>query len=154
MMKIHVESRIHFKNGAYPKSHMSRKLIISIMNKSHATMFLTRLVGEADGEWSKDEINQALLLGGLAKAHEEAPDWGEKIISGELNEQSAIYILNQVSKDEQMDCLLICLITACADGELDAAEIKILARILSSLNKGITVEELVESHKNHLNNLN
>ena len=120
------------------------------MNKSHATIFLTRLVGQADGEWSDDEMDHALLLGGLNKAIEEAPDYVAKIISGELNEQSALYILNQVSKEEQMECLVTCLITACADGELDPTEIEIIIRIINSLNKGITVEELVETHKNHL----
>jgi hypothetical protein len=123
------------------------------MNKSHATIFLTRLIGQADGEWSEEEMEHALLLGNLENALQEAPDWGEKIISGELNEQSAIFILNNLSKQEQMDCLLTCLITAGADGDLDDAESDILISIINSLNKGITIEELIQYYKNHLNNL-
>jgi hypothetical protein len=53
---------------------------------------------------------------------EEAPDWGDRILSFELNETSAIEILNQESRDVQMECLVNVLLTAFADGVLDDGE--------------------------------
>jgi len=120
------------------------------MNKSHATIFLVRLMGESDGNWSEEEMESALILGNLRSALEEAPDWGDRILSFELNETSAIEILNQESRDVQMECLVNVLLTAFADGVLDDGEKTVLARIMSKLNEGITVSELLEAHKAHL----
>ena len=123
------------------------------MNKSHAIIFLTRLLGSADGKWSDKEMEHALNLGNLSSALKEAPDWTDKILSGELNEDSAIQILNGLGKSEQMECLVTCLITILADGVADDAEITVLARLLTKLNQGITSSELLASHKEHLENL-
>ena len=110
-------------------------------------------MGESDGEWTKEEMESALLLGNLGSALEEAPDWGEKINSFELNETSAIDILNQESKEVQMQCLINILVTAFADGVIDDGEKNVLVRIISKLNKGITVEELIDAHMAHLDSL-
>ena len=123
------------------------------MNKSYATIYLVYLMGESDGEWTKEEMESALLLGNLGSALEEAPDWGEKINSFELNETSAIDILNQESKEVQMQCLINILLTAFADGVIDDGEKNVLVRIISKLNKGITVEELIDAHMAHLDSL-
>jgi tellurite resistance protein len=120
------------------------------MNKSHATIFLVRLMGESDGEWSEKEMETALVLGNLQSALKEAPDWVERIMSRELNESSAIEILNQESRAVQMQCLINVLLTAFADGVLDDGEKNVLVRIMSRLNHGITVTELLEAHKAHL----
>jgi hypothetical protein len=120
------------------------------MNKGHATIFLTRLIGSSDGKWSSIEMDHALKLGTLSSALEEAPDWGDKILSGELNETSSYYILNNLTREDQMDCLVTCLITSLADGSLDDSEVTVISRILNNLNKGITTNELVESYKTRL----
>lgn len=120
------------------------------MNKSHATMFLVQLMGSSDGDWTEEEIHQALLLGNLNSTLEEAPDWAAKIVSFELNETSAIDILNQESKEVQMQCLIAVLVTACADGKFEDAEKTVLFGIISKLNKGITVDELLAAHLAHL----
>lgn len=123
------------------------------MNKSHATIFLTKLMGESDGEWTREEMETGFLIGNLSSVLEEAPDWVDKIISLELNETSAIDILNQESKEVQMQCLITVLATSFSDGELEDAEKNVLARIMSKLNKGITVNELLDAHKTHLESL-
>ena len=120
------------------------------MNKSHATIFLIRLMGESDGEWTEEEMESALLVGNLQSAVEEAPDWGKKIASLELHETSAIDILNQESKEVQMQCLITVLITALADGNFEDAEKTILVRILSKLNKGITFSEVLDASQANL----
>jgi hypothetical protein len=117
------------------------------MNKSHATIFLTRYIGESDGEWTKDEMMIAIKSGHLHAALEEASDWADKITSGELNFNSAIYILNQESRDVQLNCLVTCLMTALADGHLDSAESQALAEITVSLNQNITPTDVVEAIK-------
>ncbi|MBM3417258.1 MAG: hypothetical protein FJY20_12685 [Bacteroidetes bacterium] len=123
------------------------------MNKSHATIFLTRMMGESDGEWTEEEMTTGLLIGNLSSVLEEAPDWAEKIKSGELHETSAIDILNNESKEVQMQCLITVLSTAFSDGELADKEKEVLVRIMSNLNKGITVKELLEAQKAHLESL-
>ena len=120
------------------------------MNKSHATIYLVRLMGLSDGEWTEEEMMSAIQLGNLSSDLEEAPDWGEKISSLELNETSAIDILNQESKEVQMQCLINILLTAFADGVLDDGEKTVLARIISKLNKGITINELLDAQRAHL----
>lgn len=120
------------------------------MNKSHATIYLIRLMGESDGEWTNEEMMTALQLGNLSSALEEAPDWGEKISSLELNETSAINILNQESKEVQMQCLINILLTAFSDGVLDDGEKDVLVRMMVKLNKGISIDELLDAHKAHL----
>lgn len=120
------------------------------MNKSHATFYLIRLIGESDGEWTGEEMRTAILLGNLQSVLEEAPDWAEKITSHELHETSAIDILNQESKEVQMQCLITVLLTAFADGNFEDAEQIVLVRILSKLNKGITYSELLDAHQSHL----
>ena len=132
---------------------MSREIKLKIMNKSHATIYLVSLMGASDGEWTKKEMRSALLLGTLKSAVEEAPDWGDKVQSLELNETSAIDILNQESKEVQMQCLINILLTAFADGVIDDGEKNVLVRIISKLNKGITVEELIDAHMAHLDSL-
>jgi len=154
---------LNFKSGAQnplKKTGRNRKakrvgikLNSNKMNKSHATLFFTRMMGESDGEWTKEEIETGLLLGNLSSALEEAPDWAEKIISFELHETSAIDILNNESKEVQMQCLITVLSTAISDGELADKEKEVLVRIMSKLNKGITVQELLEAHKAHLKSL-
>ena len=128
---------------------MSREIKLKIMNKSHATIYLVSLMGASDGEWTKEEMRSALLLGTLRSAVEEAPDWGDKVQSLELNETSAIDILNQESKEVQMQCLINVLTTAFSDGVLGDGEKTVLARIMSKLNKGITVKELLDAHTAH-----
>lgn len=120
------------------------------MNKSHATIFLTRHIGEADGEWTEDEMILAFKAGHLGSAFDEAPDWADKILSGELNFQSAIFLLNQESREVQLNCLVSCLLTALQDGYMDSAESEALAIITVSLNKGITVAEVIAEVKNRL----
>lgn len=120
------------------------------MNKSHATIFLTRHIGEADGEWTEEEMKLAFKAGNLLNALDEAPDWADKITSGELNFQSAIFLLNQESREVQMDCLVSCLLTALQDGYMDSAESEALAIITVSLNKGITAEDVIAEIKNRL----
>lgn len=120
------------------------------MNKSHATIYLVRLIGGSDGEWTKEEMQTALLLGNLSSDIEEAPDWADKIVSSELNETSAINILNQESKEVQMQCLINILLTALSDGVLADGEKDVLVRIMVKLNKGITVDELLDAHRAHL----
>ena len=110
-------------------------------------------MGESDGEWTEEEMVTALSLGNLNSALKEAPDWGDRISSFELNETSAIDILNQESKEVQMQCLIDILLTAFSDGVLDDGEKTVLARIMSKLNKGITVKELLDAHKTHLDSL-
>ena len=120
------------------------------MNKSHATIYLVSLMGGSDGEWTEEEMLTALSLGNLSSALEEAPDWVDKISSFELNETSAIDILNQESKEVQMQCLINILLTALSDGVFGDGEKTVLARIMSKLNKGITVNELFDAQKAHL----
>ena len=120
------------------------------MNKSHATIYLVRLIGGSDGEWTKEEMQTALLLGNLSSDIEEAPDWADKIVSSELNETSAINILNQESKEVQMQCLINILLTALSDGVLADGEKDVLVRIMVKLNKGITIDELLDAHRAHL----
>ena len=123
------------------------------MNKSHATIYLVSLMGGSDGEWTEEEMLTALSLGNLSSALEEAPDWVDKISSFELNETSAIDILNQESKEVQMQCLINILLTAFSDGVFGDGEKTVLARIMSKLNKGITVNELFDAQKAHLDSL-
>jgi len=120
------------------------------MNKSHATIFLVQLMGSSDGEWTKEEMKDAILLANLGSILDEAPDWADKIISLELHETSAIDILNQESKEVQMQCLIAVLTTAFADGEFKDAEKTVLSRILGKLNKGITISELLDAYSAHL----
>lgn len=121
------------------------------MNKSHATIFLTRLMGEIDGHWSEEEMKAVCLLGDLSSALDEAPDWADKIKSSELNERSAYFILNQESKEVQMQCLVNVLLTAFGDGKVEDTETALLGRILANLNQGITIDELIEAHEAQLN---
>jgi len=123
------------------------------MNKSHATIFLARLIGESDGEWTEEEMNSALLLGNLNSAVEEAPDWADRIASLDLHETSAIDILNQESKEVQMQCLITVFATAFSDVTLEDAEKVVLSRILSKLNKGITFTELLDAYLTHLDSI-
>ena len=120
------------------------------MNKSHATIYLTRYIGESDGEWTEDEMLIAFKAGHLVSAVEEAPDWAERIISGELNFRSSIFILNQESREVQMNCLVTCLLTALADGYMDSAESEALATITVSLNKNITATDVIDAVKKRL----
>ena len=110
-------------------------------------------MGASDGEWTEEEMRSAFLLGTLKSAVEEAPYWWVKVRSFELNETSAIDILNQESKEVQMQCLINVLTTAFSDGVLGDGEKTVLARIMSKLNKGITVKELLDAQKAHLDSL-
>jgi len=113
------------------------------MNTSHAKLYFAALIGNADGNWTQQEMLTAAALG-LKSAFLEAPDFIDKVESGELNNVSAFYILNNLDKDEQMDCLVGCLATAISDGHLDDSEMKILYYILENLNSGITAQELLD----------
>ena len=108
-------------------------------------MFFARMIGESDGEWSEQEMRQALLKGNLSAALNEAPDWADKIRSGELNYQSAIYLLNNESREIQMDCLVTCFLIGAVDGIFEESEGKVLINIISNLNKNIKLKDVTDA---------
>lgn len=116
------------------------------ITKSHAIVYLTRNIGEADGEWTSEEMDAALMNDDFSQAVEEAPDWAEKVLSGELTHQTAIYVLTQLNREDRMDCLIICLTTAMADGVVDDSETEALGKIISHF-KDISVKELLDEFK-------
>jgi hypothetical protein len=91
------------------------------ISKQNAIVCLVRLTAEIDGNWSREKMQHAISYGGLAKyiAYE---DWVEKMESGELNETSAINLLNQLKKQDRIDCLLACFATAVANSDLSLKE--------------------------------
>jgi hypothetical protein len=91
------------------------------ISKQNAIVCLVRLTAEIDGNWSREKMQNAISYGGLAKyiAYE---DWVEKMESGELNETSAINLLNQLKKQDRIDCLLACFATAVANSDLSLKE--------------------------------
>jgi hypothetical protein len=121
------------------------------MNKSHATMFLVFLIGNSDGKWSEEEMKTAINFGTLKSAVHEAPDWGTRIENNELNETTAIEILNKESREVQMECLINVYFTAASDGVFTKGEINVLGRIIGKLNKGITITGLLNACKARLN---
>jgi hypothetical protein len=91
------------------------------ISKQNAIVCLVRLTAEIDGNWSREKMQHTISYGGLAKyiAYE---DWVEKMESGELNETSAINLLNQLKKQDRIDCLLACFATAVANSDLSSKE--------------------------------
>ena len=91
------------------------------ISKQNAIVCLVRLTAEIDGNWTREKMQHAISYGGLAKyiAYE---DWVEKMESGELNETSAINLLNQLKKQDRIDCLLACFATAVANSDLSLKE--------------------------------
>ena len=106
-------------------------------------MYFTALIGQGDGEWTSEEMDAAMKLGSLSEAFQNAPDWIEKVSTGELNTSSALAILNQLGREEQMECLATCMITM-VKGQTTESELKILQEILDNLNQGITAQEVVD----------
>ncbi len=106
-------------------------------------MYFTALIGQSDGEWTSEEMDAAVKLGSLAEAFQNAPDWMEKVSTGELNTSSALAILNQLGKEEQMECLATCMVTMAKDQGTTESELNVLREILNNLNQGITEQEVI-----------
>lgn len=128
------------------------------INKSHAIILLAAYVGQADGEWSEEEMVSAYKYGALKGALSEGADWKKKIESGELTIETAITLLKSSSKEDRLKCLHTCLSTAMSDGELHPKEKEIITNLVvifgdisfDELFKG-HIEKIKETSENHSN---
>ncbi|NVO02125.1 MAG: hypothetical protein HXX09_05430 [Bacteroidetes bacterium] len=87
------------------------------ITKSEAIIWIAISTGEADGEFTEAEIMDAINNTSYSKYFADADNSGinEKIQSKELNEESAVEVLKQLSQAEKIEALAICFGIAVSD---------------------------------------
>ena len=88
------------------------------ITKSEAIIWIAMSTGEADGEFTEAEISDAINKTTYAKYFAEADNSSinEKIQNKELNDQSAVEVLKQLTQEEKIEALAICFGIAVSDG--------------------------------------
>ena len=87
------------------------------ITKSEAIIWIAMSTGEADGEFTEAEIMDAINNTTYSKYFADADNSGinEKIQSKELNEESAVEVLKNLSLEEKIEALAICFGIAVSD---------------------------------------
>jgi tellurite resistance protein/SH3-like domain-containing protein len=136
-------------NSSKPDQRSTEGQAESLLSVNYAFMFLAHYIGKADGEWSQDEMRSVVKdkNSRLYKAHEEIEDWGEKVLSGDLNFEVSINILKQSSQEERLECLVMCYTIANSDGVFGEKEKAVFDKILGSFDDVTLSDVIIEYSK-------
>jgi len=118
------------------------------ITKSEAMVMLAMSTGNADGEFSIQEIDDAITkTPALRQAMKDAEstDWLSKYRTRELNSESAIKALNQFSIEEKTEVMAICWEIVLSDGKITDGEKIMMDKWLVTL--GLKMEDVIEKHK-------
>ena len=121
-----------------------------IMNitKSEAMVMLAMSSGNADGEFSMAEIEDAITKTPAlrdAMKDAEATDWLSKYRVRDLNSETAIKALGHCVNDEKIEVMAICWEIVSADGIVSDAERKTINDW--SVKLGIKLDDVIAKHK-------
>ena len=89
------------------------------ISKSEAIIMLAISAGNADGEFSFQEISDTLTKIPVIReaiTESEKNNWTSKIRLGELTVDSALKALNKLSIDDKTEAMAICLAIVMSDG--------------------------------------
>jgi len=118
------------------------------ITKSEAIVMLAMHIGNADGDFSIEEIDDAITkTPALKEAMREAEstDWLTKYRMKELNADTALKALEHLSSDDRTDAMAICWGIVLADGNVSDAERKQMEKWTAAL--GLKIDDVKEKYK-------
>lgn len=118
------------------------------ITKSEAIVMLAMHIGNADGEFSIQEIDDAITkTPALKEAMREAEstDWLSKYRMKELNADTAIKALEHLSPDDRTEAMAICWGIVLADGIVTDGERTIMEKWTATL--GIKIDAVKAKYK-------
>lgn len=118
------------------------------ITKSEAIVMLAMSSGNADGEFSMTEIEDAITKTPAlrdAMKDAESTDWLSKYRTKELNSESAIKALSHCLNDEKSEAMAICWEIVSSDGNVSDIERKVINDW--SVKLGIKLDDVIEKHK-------
>jgi uncharacterized tellurite resistance protein B-like protein len=117
------------------------------ITKSEATVMLVMSTGNADGEFSIQEVEDAITkTPALREAMKDAEstDWLSKYRTKELNSDSAIKALKQYAVEEKTEVMAICWEIVLSDGKISEREKDQIEEWSEKL--GIKLDDVIAKH--------
>ena len=118
------------------------------ITKSEAIVMLAMSAGNADGEFSLQEIEDAITkTPALKEAMKEAEqtDWLSKYRTKELSAESAVKALSHFTADEKTEAMAICWEIVLSDGKISDEEKKLIEGW--SVRLSISLDGVIAKHK-------
>lgn len=117
------------------------------ITKSEAIVMLAMSTGNADGEFSDNEVSDALTKNPVFREvfiEAQSTDWAAKVRTGELTPDSAIKALNHLSADDKIEAMAICWGVMLSDGVMMDGERELIDKWILKLS--IKTENVIEKH--------
>jgi uncharacterized tellurite resistance protein B-like protein len=118
------------------------------ITKSEAIVMLAMSAGNADGEFSLTENEDAITkTPALKEAMKDAEqsDWLSKYRTKELSAESAVKALGHLPADDKTEAMAICWEIVLSDGKISDEERKLIEGW--SVRLGITLDDVIAKHK-------
>jgi tellurite resistance protein len=118
------------------------------ITKSEAIVMLAMSIGNADGEFSIQEIDDAITKFPALKqamADAETTDWLSKYRMKELNAETAIKALEHLSTDDKTEAMVICWGIVLSDGNVSDGERKMMEKWTATL--GLRIDDVKAKYK-------
>jgi hypothetical protein len=118
------------------------------LTKSDIIIFYAHIMSLSDGEFSKDEITTALEESTFSNYYTKngLNEFNIKFKSGELNKETALIALKNLSKEDQLETLAISASIMASDEIYTDEEYLLLTYLCQECN--VTFSEVVEKLKN------